>query len=98
MSRSAVVAAVFSVVPLSGCLDPYRRAPMAREIKTIFSPVGWPAPSPSRLVSGLPGPAYWQQQVDYQIEATLDEENETLRATGRMTYTNHSPDALPYLW
>src|SRR5262245_19757161 len=98
MARSVVLATTLFILALTGCLDPYRRVPAPRDNKIIFSPVDWPAPSASRLVTGLPGPAYWQQQVDYQIEATLDEPNETVRATGRMTYTNNSPDELPFLW
>ena len=31
-----------------------------------------PAPNTLRNAAGAPGPDYWQQQVDYDIEATLD--------------------------
>ncbi|MEM9704332.1 MAG: hypothetical protein AAF907_17965, partial [Planctomycetota bacterium] len=31
-----------------------------------------PSPSESRLASGAPGPGYWQQRVDYDIDVTLD--------------------------
>lgn len=51
-----------------------------------------------RTASGAPGEAYWQQQADYQIQATLDETERRLSATGRITYTNNSPDTLRYLW
>ncbi|MDB4908768.1 MAG: hypothetical protein JWO05_3552 [Gemmatimonadetes bacterium] len=37
---------------------------------------------------------YWQQHVSYRIVATLDEQAQKLRATGTMTYVNHSPDTL----
>ena len=65
---------------------------------TIFSPLNLPTPSTVRTASGLPGPDYWQQKVDYDIDATLDAENKRLTATARVTYTNHSPYELPYLW
>ena len=37
---------------------------------------------------------YWQQNVHYQIVATLDEAQTKLRADGALTYTNNSPDTL----
>lgn len=37
---------------------------------------------------------YWQQGVHYRIVATLDEEQNKLRADGVLTYVNHSPDTL----
>ncbi len=41
---------------------------------------------------------YWQQQIAYEITATLDEEAQKLRATGTLTYTNQSPDTLRELF
>ena len=32
-----------------------------------------PSPSEARLASGAPGPAYWQQRADYNIDIALDE-------------------------
>jgi len=58
----------------------------------------WPTPSPYRTASGAPGPAYWQQKVDYEIEASLDEATHTINGTERITYHNNSPDTLSYLW
>ena len=58
----------------------------------------WPTPNPYRTASGAPGPAYWQQRVDYEIEATLDESAHTITGTERITYYNNSPDTLSYLW
>src|SRR5262249_45767003 len=45
-----------------------------------------------------PGPDYWQNRADYEIHATLDTARKELSATEVITYTNHSPDALPSLW
>ena len=36
--------------------------------RTIFSAPPVPGPSATRLASGAPGAAYWQQKVDYTIE------------------------------
>lgn len=51
-----------------------------------------------RTADGLPGPDYWQQQVDYAIEASLDPETRVVQGRAQITYTNNSPHELPYLW
>ncbi|MDT0632544.1 M1 family metallopeptidase [Rubrivirga sp. S365] len=51
----------------------------------------------TRSPTGAPGPNYWQNGADYDIDARLDEATQTLVATGTITYHNNSPDALPYL-
>ena len=48
--------------------------------------------------NGNPGPKYWQNRVDYQIKAVIDTVAKTLSATENITYTNNSPDELPFLW
>jgi hypothetical protein len=58
----------------------------------------WPTPSDARLASGAPGPAYWQQQVDYKITARLIEDARRLEGSQTFTYTNNSPHTLSYLW
>ena len=57
-----------------------------------------PTPNDQRAASGAPGHEYWQQQVDYVIDVTLDEEERTLEGAERITYRNNSPDTLRYLW
>ncbi|KAA1194333.1 M1 family metallopeptidase [Pseudohalioglobus sediminis] len=47
---------------------------------------------------GTPGPDYWQQWVDYDIEVELNPANHVLSGTGRMRYHNESPVALPVIW
>ncbi len=63
-----------------------------------FAPLDLPTPNAFRLGSGAPGPQYWQQRVDYKIDATLDAESRRLSATLEATYHNNSPDTLTYLW
>jgi len=58
----------------------------------------WPTPNAYRTASGAPGPGYWQQQADYDIDATLDETEHKITGTERITYHNYSPDTLSYLW
>jgi len=57
-----------------------------------------PTPNVYRTASGAPGNAYWQQQADYVIDATLDETERTITGTEKVTYWNNSPDTLNYLW
>ena len=57
-----------------------------------------PTPNEYRTASGAPGPKYWQQRCDYDINCELDEKNLTLTGRERITYRNQSPDALQYLW
>ncbi len=57
-----------------------------------------PSPNMYRSASGAPGPLYWQQKVDYIIDAELDEDEQRITASMDITYTNNSPDTLTYLW
>jgi len=63
-----------------------------------FRPLALPGPNMYRTGSGRPGPGYWQQRVDYRIDATLDPAANELRGREVINYQNRSPDALPYLW
>ncbi|WP_412546018.1 M1 family metallopeptidase [Maricaulis sp. MIT060901] len=58
----------------------------------------WPTPNDERRATGAPGPAYWQQQVDYVIEARLDENSHVITGAATVTYTNNAPDTLDFLW
>ena len=57
-----------------------------------------PTPNERRLASGAPGPAYWQQRVDYDIAVKLDDAEQRLTGKARITYVNRSPHTLDYLW
>lgn len=57
-----------------------------------------PTPNEYRTASGAPGPKYWQQKADYDIDVTLDEKSKMIKGTEWITYTNNSPDVLTYLW
>ena len=57
-----------------------------------------PAPTPARTASGAPGPGYWQQRADYRISVKLDETTRSISGEETITYSNHSPHVLKYLW
>jgi hypothetical protein len=65
---------------------------------SVFRPLPLPAANQYRTGSGRPGPAYWQQRVDYRIAATLDTARGEIRGRETVHYTNNSPDALGYVW
>ena len=41
---------------------------------------------------------YFQQKVDYRIDVTLNDVDNTLDGFEIIDYTNHSPDTLSYIW
>ncbi len=49
----------------------------------------------TRTADGKPGPAYWQQRVDYRIDAQLDPKTAVLQGEETIRYQNNSPDTLP---
>ena len=63
-----------------------------------FASPDLPTPNVYRTGAGRPGPEYWQQRVDYDIRATLDPATATVSGSETITYHNHSPDTLRFLW
>jgi len=51
-----------------------------------------------RSANGEPGPNYWQNEVDYNISARLNDDTREITATVKMDYTNNSPSKLDFLW
>ncbi len=68
-------------------------------VDRFFQIESWlPTPNAQRTASGAPGPEYWQQRADYDIDVTLDDENQRIEGTVRIHYHNRSPHTLRYLW
>jgi hypothetical protein len=85
----ALPAAAVAQAPAAPSFDPLQ----------TFAPFAYPQPAGRyRSASGAPGPDYWQNRADYAIQARLDPDHHALSASEVITYTNHSPDALPSLW
>lgn len=57
-----------------------------------------PTPNTYRTASGAPGHQYWQQRADYVIDVELDDAAQRITGSETVTYRNHSPDTLVYLW
>src|ERR1700753_1284402 len=67
--------------------------------RLTFAPVTLPDPvNVYRSSNGAPGPAYWQNEADYEMHATLDTGAKVLQNDETITYTNNSPDMLTSLW
>ena len=74
---------------------------LAQNVNTTkFKQLGEELPTPNvyRTASGAPGHQYFQQQADYDIEITLDDQTQSIYGKETITYTNNSPDELRYLW
>lgn len=64
----------------------------------LFAPFAKETVTPYRSANGAPGPSYWQNRVNYKIDATLDTLSNVLAASETIEYINNSPDALNSLW
>lgn len=51
-----------------------------------------------RTASGKPGPEYWQNSADYQLETTLDDKTHIVSGKVNIKYTNNSPETLDFIW
>ncbi len=58
----------------------------------------WPTPNVYRTAAGAPGHEYYQQQADYVMDITLNDDTQQIFGEEQITYHNNSPDALEYLW
>jgi hypothetical protein len=77
-----------------------QQAPPAYNANTRFEQLGsaLPTPNTTRTASGAPGKDYWQVKVDYDIKAELFDDNQSMQASEKITFTNNSPDELRYIW
>lgn len=73
-----------------------RPAGIGRE--SLFEPMNYATANERRLGSGAPGPDYWQQRVDYDIDVRIDASTDTISGTQRVRYHNNSPHALGFFW
>ena len=103
LTRAARIATAVLALPASTAMA--QSAISARTFDTtgvsdtsMFAPIALPTPNQYRLGSGAPGPKYWQNRADYDLEATLDTSKTTLHGKLRLRYTNNSPDTLRFIW
>jgi Peptidase family M1 domain len=71
----------------------------AYDAQAAFAPNFFPsAPNGFRGPDGAPGPAYWQNEANYRVAATLDTVARRLSGEVIIDYINRSPQNLPFLW
>jgi hypothetical protein len=95
---TALVAVCACSATLAGPLPLPAQSQASVADTSVFRPLELPGPNEYRTGAGRPGPQYWQQRVDYQIDATLDVPRNELRGREVIRYQNNSPDTLTYLW
>jgi len=98
MVLGSVAAALVVVLPAASLAQGIRNDKYGQEDKFRQLDEVLPTPNMFRTASGAPGPRYWQQEADFVIEATLDDQRQRLSGSATVTYHNHSPDTLDYLW
>ena len=65
----------------------------------LFNPNFYPSSvNEYRSADGQPGPKYWTNKASYNINVTLDDLRDAIKGSVTITYTNNSPNALPFLW
>ena len=65
----------------------------------LFTPNFYPSSvNEFRAADGEPGPKYWINKASYKIEASLDDAGDKITGSEIITYTNNSPEAMPFLW
>jgi hypothetical protein len=90
---------MLSVCALSAKAQKTDPAPPKYDQHKVFNPLFYPLQGGvSRSASGAPGSKYWQNRADYKINVTLDTALHRLSGSVTITYTNNSPDGLPFLW
>jgi len=67
-----------------------RDVPLTRSIQRAMK-------AGTRDFTGRPGPAYWQLQTDFTIEARLDRATQSIFGKEQIAVHNHSPDELSML-
>ena len=82
--------------PEFGAVDADTRRTTGDSTVDIFARLDLPTGTEMRLGSGAPGPDWWQQRCDYDIDATIDPEARRLEASMTVTYHNNSPHELDF--
>ncbi len=81
-----------------GPIDESSRRPAGIGVDSFFEPMDYATANERRLGSGAPGPDYWQQRVDYDIDVRVEPEADLITGDMRVTYHNNSPHRLDYFW
>lgn len=90
---------LFSCILVTGLHMVKAQSPAGYDQHTAFSPLFYTQNGNEfRSAGGAPGPKYWQNRADYNINVTLDTAKHRINGSVQITYTNNSPDTLSFLW
>ena len=65
----------------------------------LFTPNFYPSSvNEYRASDGEPGIKYWTNKASYKIAASLDDTKDEITGSVIITYTNNSPQAMPFVW
>lgn len=95
--RIALVFSLMVMVPLLGFAQNQSRN-SGSDVQAAFAPFETGGSTQYRSASGAPGPQYWQNRVDYAIDARLHPQDHSVSASVTIEYTNNSPQELDLLW
>lgn len=87
----------------------YRRQNTEREmqkvkmnLKCLIASAGWRGLGVLMIAVlpqiGFSQSAYWQQEVNYNIQVALNDKQHSIKGDLSVEYINHSPDTLTYIW
>ena len=92
--NSLLILALIFTIPFSGfCQNTSNHGNKFEQLGSLL-----PNGNEYRGMDGAPGPKYWQQKCNYDIECTLDTDEQRLDGEELITYYNNSPNILRYLW
>lgn len=97
--KNCFLAFLFSCSVSTAALAQYQNNPTSNH-GNKFEQLGTIIQDPNvyRSASGAPGPRYWQQRADYDINVDLDDAKQRITGSETVTYYNNSPDPLTYIW
>jgi len=87
MNKRIVSSLSFLITLMFGFSSQSQNNPLPLNIQQAYE-------NQTRSLDGNPGPKYWQNKSDYQIDATLNTKDDILEGKANITYYNDSPDTL----
>jgi len=89
MKHSGFFTAALSLLTSAVLAQP--ALPVPRNVQALYA-------KGTRAESGQPGPGYWQNTADYDINVTFDPATRRVAGTVAIQYQNNSPDSLHQVW